>query len=87
MNELIITVECHENQEYASGVMYIASDEIFNVWGDGDTPLRAVLEYMISLWDYRELVINDLDHTYNKMLHEKLNKFTRLKVVYKDGDE
>ncbi len=35
--------------------LYIASDEIFDVYGDGDTEYEAVVDYKISLLDYYQL--------------------------------
>ncbi len=38
-----------------SDSLYIVSDEIFDVYGDGDTEYKAVEDYKISLVDYYQL--------------------------------
>jgi len=45
---LTITIE-------QSDGLYIVSDEIFDVYGDGDTEYEAVEDYKISLLDYYQL--------------------------------
>ncbi len=45
---LTITIE-------QSDGLYIVSDEIFDVYGDGDTEYEAVKDYKISLLDYYQL--------------------------------
>lgn len=41
--------------EYSDG-QNIASDDIFGVYGDGDTKYEAVEDYLISLLDYYQLI-------------------------------
>ena len=41
--------------EHADG-LYIASDEIFDIYGDGDTEYEALEDYKVSLIDYYQLI-------------------------------
>jgi hypothetical protein len=47
---LLVTIEQDEDG------CYIASDDEFTVYGDGDTPDEALQDYVVSLIDYYELL-------------------------------
>jgi len=67
--------------EQESGGRYIVSDDLFAVYGDGDTLVEALRDYEVSLIDYYEILhIHTEDDLPTRALFGRLCNYLRLNV-------
>jgi hypothetical protein len=57
LQPLLITLEQDEDGSY------LASEDLFGVYGEGSTPSEAVEDYLVSLIDYYQLIGTRVDDT------------------------
>ena len=72
INPLTITLQPDEDESY------IASDDIYAIYGDGNTPSEATQDYIISLIDYYELLAEAAENNpANEALFRHLRTYIR----------
>lgn len=59
------------------GNLYIVSDSLFSVYGDGDTELAAQEDYVTSLIEYYQLLARRADDVFTRALLQKLRRYLR----------
>lgn len=59
------------------GNLYIMSDTLFSVYGDGDTETCAQEDYVTSLIEYYQLLEGRADNVFTRTLLQKLKRYLR----------
>ena len=59
------------------GDLYIMSDALFSVYGDGDTNAAAQQDYVTSLIEYYQLLEDRADNVFTRALLQKLKRYLR----------
>ena len=57
------------------GDLYIVSDSLFSVYGDGDTEVAAQEDYVTSLIEYYQLLDRGADDVFTRALLQKLKRY------------
>ena len=57
------------------GDLYIVSDSLFSVSGDGDTEVAAQEDYVTSLIEYYQLLDRRADNVFTQALLQKLKRY------------
>ena len=57
------------------GNLYIMSDALFSVYGDGDTEVSAQEDYVTSLIEYYQLLDGRADDVFTRALFQKLKRY------------
>ncbi len=57
------------------GDLYIVSDSLFSVYGDGDTEISAQEDYVTSLIEYYQLLDGRADNVFTRALLQKLKRY------------
>ena len=67
---LPVSLEC-------DGDLYIMSDDLFSVYGDGDTEVSARQDYVASLIEYYQLIEGRAHDVSTRALFQKLQRYLR----------
>ena len=59
------------------GNLYTMSDDLFLVYGDGDTAASAQEDYVASLIEYYQLLEGRADNVFTRALLQKLKRYLR----------
>ncbi len=68
-NGLIVDIEIDDNGEF------IVSDDVFLVYGTGQTQFVAIQDYLVSLVEYYRLVESSLEDSYDRAEFQRLQVY------------